>query len=109
MDLQLADILTIPGAAASAAVVTLAIQLFKSVFPKLDAGYEKAAALLLSAVLVVIAVLDGGVYTLQLLLTAFIAFLGIAKLATGIYDEVTQQPGSFTGDGVVANDGVDLP
>lgn len=106
MELQLADILTIPGAAGAAAVVTLAIQLFKTVVPALDAGYEKAAALLLSAVLVVLATVDQGVYDLPTLFVSFLAFLGIAKLATGIYDEVTQQPGSFSGDGVTGDDSV---
>lgn len=106
MELALSDILTIPGAAAAAAVVTTVIQLAKTVLPQLDAGYEKAAALVLSALLVVLAVIDGGNYTLPVLFTAFLAWLGIAKLATGIYDEATRQPGSFTGDGVVDNDSV---
>jgi len=106
MDLNLADILTIPGAAAAAAVVTTVIQLVKTALPAIDAGWEKAAALVLSAALVGIALVDGGVYTLPVLFTGFLAWLGIAKLATGIYDEATQQPGSFTGDGVTGDDSV---
>ena len=102
MELTLASILTVTGAAAAAAVVTLVIQLAKSAVPALDNGYEKPAALVLSAALVVLAVVDGGVFTLPLLFTAFLAWLGIAKLATGIYDEVTGQPGSFRG-------GIDSP
>lgn len=103
MELDLASILTVPGAAAAAAVVTTVIQLVKTALPAIDAGWEKAAALLLSAGLVAIALVDGGVYDLPTLFTGFLAWLGIAKLATGIYDEFTRQPGSFTGDGVTGD------
>jgi hypothetical protein len=96
----LADVLTVAGVAASAAVVTGVIQLLKSVLPAIDNGREKLAALLLSAVLVVLAVVDSGAFGLPALFTAFLAWLSIAKLATGIYDEVTGQPGSFREDGV---------
>jgi prepilin signal peptidase PulO-like enzyme (type II secretory pathway) len=107
MELDLASILTVPGAAAAAAVVTTVIQLVKTAVPALDAGWEKAGALVLSGVLVVLALVDGGVYTLPALFVGFLAWLGIAKLATGIYDEFAAQPGSFRGDGVTGSgDGV---
>jgi len=95
--MELAAVLTVAGVAASAAIITGLIQLIKTAFPKVDAGYEKPAALLLAGILVVLAVVNAAVFTLPAFFTAFIAWLSIAKLATGIYDEVTQQPGSFTG------------
>lgn len=97
MMVELAMVLTVAGVAASAGIVTGLIQLLKTAFPSLDAGLEKPLALVISAVLVVLAVISSGVFTLPALFTAFIAWLSIAKLATGIYDEVTAQPGSFRG------------
>lgn len=88
-------ILTVAGVAASAAIVTGLIQLIKSAFPVFDAGLEKPLALVLAAVLVVLAVVSSGVFTLPALFTAFLAWLSIAKLSTGIYDEVTGQPSAL--------------
>lgn len=93
--MELAAVLTVAGVAGSAALITGLIQLLKGAFPVLDAGYEKKLALLFSAILVVLAVISTSVFTLPALFTAFVAWLSIAKLATGIYDEVTAQPGSF--------------
>lgn len=87
--MQLADVLTVAGVAGSAALVTGLIQLIKTALPKIDAGYEGVAALVLSALLVVLAFIDQGSYTLQDGFVAFVAWLSIAKLATGIYDEVS--------------------
>lgn len=95
--MELAMILTVQGVAASAGLVTGLIQLLKKSFPKLDAGYEKPMALIFSAILVLLAVISSAAFTLPALFTAFVAWLAIAKLATGIYDEVTAQPGSFRG------------
>lgn len=95
--MELAMVLTVAGVAGSAALVTGLIQLLKSAFPTIDGGYEKPAALVFAAILVVLAVVSSGVFTLPALFTAFVAWLSIAKLSTGIYDEVTAQPGSFRG------------
>lgn len=99
--MELADILTVAGVAGSAAVVTGLIQLLKTVFKQIDNGLEQPLALVASAVLVVLAIIDSNVFTLPQLFTGFLAWLSIAKLATGIYDEVTQQPGAFTSNVVV--------
>jgi len=102
--MELAAVLTVAGVAASAAIITGLIQLLKSVIPAIDNGKEKPVALVLAAILVVLAVVDAGVFTLPFLFAAFLAWLSIAKLSTGIYDEVTGQPGSFRG-----GDGIDSP
>lgn len=101
MELTLAAVLTVTGAAASAAVISLVIQLAKSVIPALDSGPNaKKAALFLSAVLVVLAVVSSGVFDIAALFAAFLAWLGIAKLATDVYDEVTGNDRIFEGGGV---------
>ena len=99
--MQLSDVLSVEGVAASAAIVTGLIQLLKTAFPKLDAGYEGPAALVLSLVLVVLAFVDQNTFTLEAGFVAFIAWLSIAKLATGIYDEVSGNDRLLdtTGDG----------
>jgi hypothetical protein len=102
MDLTLALVLTAAGATGAAALITTLIQVLKSAIPAIDNGKEKPLALVFSAIIVVLAVIDSAVFTLPALFGAFVAWLAIAKLATGIYDEVTQQPGSFTS-------GVDSP
>lgn len=95
--MDLASVLTVEGVAASAAIVTGLIQVLKTAIPALDAGKEKPLALVAALVLVGAAVASTGVFTLPALFTAFVAWLSIAKLSTGIYDEVTRQDGSFTG------------
>lgn len=87
--MELSSVLTIEGVAASAALVTGLIQLIKTALPKVDAGYEGIAALVLSALLVIVAFIDQNTFTLQAGFVAFVAWLSIAKLATGIYDEVS--------------------
>ena len=87
--MELADVLTVAGVAGAAALVTGLIQLIKTAIPQVDGGYEGVAALVLSAVLVVLAFADQGTYTLEAGFVAFVAWLSIAKLATGIYDEVS--------------------
>lgn len=87
--MELSDILSVAGVAGSAALVTGLIQVLKTAFPRLDAGLEKPAALVLALALVVLAFIDQGAYTLQDGFIAFVAWLSIAKLATGIYDEVS--------------------
>jgi hypothetical protein len=93
--MELAAVLTVAGVAGSAALVTGLIQVLKGAFPSITLGNEKPFALVFALILVVLAVISSGIFTLPALFTAFVAWLSIAKLATGIYDEVTAQPGSF--------------
>jgi hypothetical protein len=97
MELTLADVLTLGGTAASAALITGLVQVIKKVIPIVETrGWEQALALASSLILVVLAFVDQAIYTLNSGFLAFVAWLMIAKLATGIYDEVTRQPGAFT-------------
>lgn len=89
MELTLAAVLTAAGAVATAAIITGIIQVLKTTIPALDAGKEKAMALVLSAIIVVLAIVNGGVFTLPVIFAGVIAWVGIAKLSTGIYDEVS--------------------
>jgi hypothetical protein len=97
MEVTLADVLTLTGAAISAGLITGLLEVLKRVLPIIAArGWEQALALLFSLVLVGLAFYDAGTYTLDAAFAAFIAWLAIAKLATGIFDEVTRRPGAFT-------------
>lgn len=92
----LASILTIEGAAVAAALITGTIEVLKRVIPAITTHHlEQALALLFSLVLVLLAAFDAQVSTLPAAFTVFVAWLAIAKLATGLYDEATAQPGSF--------------
>jgi hypothetical protein len=96
MDLTLASILTVTGAAAAAALITGTIEVLKSSLPIIGKrGWEQSLALLFSLILVLLAALDANVRTLPAAFTVFVAWLSIAKLATGIHDEVTGAPGSI--------------
>lgn len=98
MEITLADVLTLGGAAASAALVTGLVQVIKKVLPIVEVReWEQALALTASLVLVVLAFVDQATYTLNAGFLAFVAWLMIAKLSMGIYDEVTRQPGSVSG------------
>ena len=101
MDIQLADILTIGGAVAAAGLVSGLVELLKRTFAVVAArSWERPLALLFSLLLVVLAFVDQGVFELAAAFTAFVAWLAIAKLATGIYDEIAQKPGAiFTAPG----------
>ena len=97
MEITLADVLSLQGAVTSAALVTGLVAVLKVWFPVIAArAWEQALALTASLVLVVLAFYDAGVFTLDAAFWAFACWLAIAKLATGIYDEVTRQPNAFT-------------
>lgn len=93
--MTLADVLTVPGVAGSAALITGLIQLLKGTPVPTD-GNEKVLSLIFAAILVIMATISLGIITLPSVFLAFVAWLSIAKLATGIYDEVTQKPSAFT-------------
>lgn len=99
MEISLAEILTLAGAVVAAGLVTTAVEALKiatrRALPTLVAGNEQAWALLISLALVTLAFVDQGIYLLPEAFTAFVAWLAIAKLATGIHDEATAAPGSL--------------
>lgn len=96
MDITLADVLTLGGAVGAAAIITGLIEVLKKPFKIIVArSWEQALALLFSLILVTAAFLDQGRYTLPDAFLAFVAWLTIAKLATGIYDEVTRAPSAL--------------
>jgi hypothetical protein len=100
MEIQLADILTLAGAAIAAPLITGFVELLKRTLP--IGGYEQAVALVSSLGLVIAASVDrhlvAGATTLNDAFVSFVAWLAIAKLATGVYDEITAAPGSFRGE-----------
>jgi hypothetical protein len=97
MDIQLADVLTLPGALVASGLVTAFVAVLKKWFPIIAArDWEQALALAAALALVAVAFYDQRLYTLDAAFVAFAAWLGIAKLATGMYDEATRQPGAFT-------------
>ena len=96
----LASILTLAGAAIAAGLVTTFVELAKRTLSIIATrGWEQALALAASMVLVILASVDRhqvvGLTTLPDVFVSLVAWLTIAKLATGIYDEVTASPGSF--------------
>jgi hypothetical protein len=102
--LTLSLILTAAGAVAASALVTGIVQILKQLGTFLD-GYERLAAFILSAVLVVIAYAAGladGTLTLNIAsgFAAFIAWYGIARLSMAVYADVVREPNSLTGSKV---------
>jgi hypothetical protein len=99
MEVSLADVLTLAGAAIAAPLVTGLVEVLKRSAPKFVSGNEQAMALAASMVLVIAASVDrhqtAGVTTLNDVFVSFVAWLAIAKLATAVHDEVTAAPGSF--------------
>jgi uncharacterized membrane protein HdeD (DUF308 family) len=92
----LAAILTIEGAAMAAMLITGTVEILKRVFSIIGTRHwEQALALLFSMILVLLAAFSIGVHTLDAAFTVFVAWLAIAKLATGIHDEATAAEGSF--------------
>ena len=97
MDIALADVLTLPGALVASGLVTGFVAVLKKWFPTIAArDWEQALALAAALVLVAVAFYDQHTWTLDAAFVAFAAWLGIAKLATGIYDEATRQPSAFS-------------
>ena len=99
-DPTLASILTLAGAAIAAPLVTTFVEMMKRLLPVIEAHrWEQAIALATSLVLVIVASIDRhmtiGQTTLNDGFVSFVAWLAIAKLATGVYDEATSQPSSF--------------
>lgn len=85
---SLADVLTIVGASAAAALITSIVQLLKTVLPIIAArGWEQAMALILAAVLVIAATVDAGPLTPDAVLVAVLAWVWIGKGATQVYDK----------------------
>ena len=98
-DLTLAVVLTAAGATASAALITGLIAIAKQlvvVGPWIDAAREPTVAFVLSAALVIGAVLSVGTFTPEALFAAFLAWFGIAQIAMGVHDTVK---GAMTGRG----------
>ena len=90
-DLTLAVVLTAAGATASAALITGLIAIAKQlvvVGPWIDAAREPTVAFVLSAVLVIVAVVSVGTFTPEALFAAFLAWFGIAQIAMGVHDTV---------------------
>lgn len=84
----LADVLTIVGASAAAALVTSVVQLLKVVLPIIAArGWEQGLALALAALLVIAATADAGPVTPDAVLVAVLAWVWIGKGATQVYDK----------------------
>ena len=85
MDLTFQSFLTPQGVVAAAAIITVLIQLIKSVFPAIDARVSGALmAFVLSAVLYVLTALAVGVVDANAGLTVFLAWLSCATSAVGI-------------------------
>ena len=99
MEITLADVLTLAGAAIAAPMVTGLVEVLKRSLPRLVTGHEQAMALGASLLLVIAASLDrhqlAGVTTPSDVFVSFAAWLIIAKAATGVYDEIVAAPGSF--------------
>ena len=90
-ELTFAVVLTAAGATASAALITGLIAILKRlvvVGPWIDAAREPTVAFVLSAVLVIVAVLSVGTFTAEALFAAFLAWFGIAQIAMGVHDTV---------------------
>ena len=90
-DLTFAVVLTAAGATASAALITGLIAIAKQlvvVGPWIDAAREPTVAFILSAVLVIVAVVSVGVLTPAALFAAFLAWFGVAQIAMGVHDTV---------------------
>lgn len=99
-DPSLASVLTLVGAAAASALVTTFVQLAKGVLPIIKThSWEQALALAAAAGLVILASWDrhltAGVTTPGDVFVSIVAWLGISKGATAIYDEATAAPRSF--------------
>ena len=90
-DLTFALVLTAAGATASAALITGLIAIAKQLVvigPWINADREPTIAFILSAVLVVLAVVSAGVFTPAALFAGFLAWFGIAQIAMGVHDTV---------------------
>ena len=90
-DLTFAVVLTAAGATASAALITCLIAITKQlvvVGPWIDAAREPTVAFVLSAGLVIVAVVSVGTFTAEALFAAFLAWFGIAQIAMGVHDTV---------------------
>jgi hypothetical protein len=99
MEISLAEVLTLTGAVVAAGLVTTYVEVFKRAVPRLVTGNEQAVALAASLGLVIMASVDRhtitGATTANDVFVSVVAWLAIAKGATGIHDEVTAAPGSF--------------
>ena len=99
--LTLALILTAGGAVAAAALVTGLVQVVKAALPiVVSRAWEYRAALVLSALLVVVAMysqIQAGALqlTLESGFAGILAWYGIARLAKAIYDDASGAPGSL--------------
>lgn len=90
-ELTFAVVLTAAGATASAALITGMIAILKRLVvigPWIGADREPTIAFILSAVLVIVAVLSVGTLTPAALLAAFLAWFGIAQIAMGVHDTI---------------------
>ncbi len=88
---RFAVVLTAAGATASAALITGLIAILKQLVvigPWIDAAREPTVAFVLSAVLVIVAVVSVGTFTAEALFAAFLAWFGIAQIAMGVHDTV---------------------
>lgn len=102
MELHLADVLTVAGAVAAAALITGLIALLKNlgrVGAWIEAGHEPIVAFLLSAILVAIAFVDVGTHTLDGAFAAVLAWYAIASLTSPMHDQVATRGASITDPG----------
>jgi hypothetical protein len=99
---SLADALTLAGAVVIAPLITVFVQMAKIQLPLIgQRGWEQALALWTSAAVVIAASVDrhltAGATSPNDVFVSIVAWLAIAKLATGVYDEATKKPGSLLG------------
>lgn len=90
--LTLALVLTAAGATVSAGVITGLIAIAKNIVkigPLIDAGNEPTLAFILSGLLVLVAYLSVGMFTVQSGFAAFLAWYGIATISMGTHDRVS--------------------
>jgi uncharacterized membrane protein HdeD (DUF308 family) len=90
-NLSLAVVLTASGATAAAALITGLIAMLKQVAvigPRIDAGNEPSLSFVLAGVLVLLAFVSVGVFTVPAAFAAFLAWFGIAQIAMGVHDTV---------------------
>lgn len=97
MDLTLVAILTTAGSVTAAALITGVIGVLKNlpqIGPIIDADREPLLAFVLSALLVVLAVINavsqGATLTLEFGLSAFLAWYGIARIAMGVHTDIAK-------------------
>ena len=95
--LTLTAILTTAGSVAAAALITGLIGILKAlptIGPIIDADREPLASFVLSALLVILAVVNavanGSALSIEFLFAAFLGWYAIAKLSMGVHDDLAK-------------------